>query len=95
VRWEIAHVLRNGHANKTLFFLNPSIDVQTRTRLLMEDFGVSAADIASVNVDRLFALRATSPEQLMLIFCAKPKRDAYLVVARLIFEDTVAHVTTQ
>ena len=27
VRWEIAHVLRSGYANKTLFFLNPSIDV--------------------------------------------------------------------
>jgi hypothetical protein len=23
VRWEIAHVLQSGHANKTLFFLNP------------------------------------------------------------------------
>jgi hypothetical protein len=94
VRWEIAHVLRNGHANKTLFFLNPSIDVQTRTRLLMEDFGVSVADLASVNVDRLLALRATSPEQLLLIF-ARPERDAYLVVARVAFEDTVAHATTQ
>ena len=28
VRWEIAHVLRGGHASKTLFFLNPSIDIQ-------------------------------------------------------------------
>ncbi len=93
VRWEIAHVLRSGHANKTLFFLNPSIDVQTRTRLLMEDFGVSAADLASVNVDRILALRATSPEQLRLMFCAKPERDAYLVAARLAFEDTVVHAT--
>jgi hypothetical protein len=91
VRWEIAHVLRNGHASKTLFFLNPSIDVQTRTRLLTEDFGVPVADLASVNVDRVLALRATSPEQLMLILCAKPERDAYLVVARLAFEDTVKY----
>ncbi|MFY9956444.1 hypothetical protein [Bradyrhizobium sp.] len=89
VRWEIAHVLRNGHANKTLFFLNPSIDVQTRTRLLVEDFGVSVTDFASFNVDHLLALRATSSEQLILMFCAKPERDAYLVAARLAFEDTV------
>jgi hypothetical protein len=93
VRWEIAHVLQSGHAGKTLFFLNPSLDVPTRTRLLMEDFGVSAAALASVNVDRILALRATSPEQEILMFCAKPERDAYLVVARLAFEDTVAHVT--
>ena len=96
VRWEIAHVLLEGHANKTLFFLNPSIDVQTRPRLLMEDFSVSAADLASVNVDRILALRLTSPEQSILMFCAKPERDAYLVVARLAFERSpvsVAHNT--
>ena len=93
VRWEIAHVLRSGHANKTLFFLNPSVDVQTRTRLLMEDFGVSAADLASVNVDRILALRATSPE--ILLFYARPERDAYLVAARLAFEDPVAYATAQ
>ena len=87
VRWEIAHVLREGHANKTLFFLNPSIDVRTRTRLLMEDFSVSAADLASVNVDSILALRLTSPEQPILMFCVKPERDAYLVVARLAFVD--------
>ena len=86
VRWEIAHMLR-GHANKTLFFLNPSIDVQTRTRLLMEDFSVSAADLASVNLDSILALRLTSPEQPILMFCAKPERDAYLVVMRLAFAD--------
>jgi hypothetical protein len=95
VRWEIAHVLQSGHAGNTLFFLNPSLDVQTRARLLMEDFGVSAADLASVNVDRILALRATSPAQAILMFYAKPERDAYLVVARLAFEDTVAHVTQQ
>lgn len=94
VRWEIAHVLQSGHAGKTLFFLNPSLDVQTRTRLLMEDFGVSASDLASVNIDRILALRATSPEQAILMFSAKPERDAYLVAARLAFEDTVAHATT-
>ena len=87
VRWEIAHVLQSGHASKTLFFLNPSVDVQTRTRLLGEDFGVSAADLASVNVDRILALRVTSPETI-LMFYAKPERDAYLVVARLAFEET-------
>jgi hypothetical protein len=86
VRWEISHVLREGHANKTLFFLNPSIDVQTRTRLLMEDFSVSAPDLASVNVASILALRLTSPEQPILMFCVKPERDAYLVVARLAFE---------
>ena len=94
VRWEIAHVLQSGHANKTLFFLNPSVDVQTRTRLLIEDFGVSAADLASVNVYRILALRATSPEQAISVFYAKPERDAYLVAARLAFEDTTAHATT-
>jgi hypothetical protein len=83
VRWEISHVLRSGHAKKTLFFLNPSIDVQTRIRLLMEDFGISAADIASVNVERILALRSTSAEQLILMLCVKPERDAYLVAARL------------
>jgi hypothetical protein len=80
-------VLQSGHASKTLFFLNPSVDVQTRTRLLREDFGVSAADLASVNVDRILALRVTSPETI-LMFYAKPERDAYLVVARLAFEET-------
>ena len=94
VRWEIAHVLRAGYANKTLFFLNPSIDVRIRTRLLMEDFGVSAADLASVNVDSILALRLTLPEQPILMFCAKPERDAYLVVARLAFEAPAAHAAT-
>ena len=52
----------------------------------MEDFSVSAADLASVNVDSILALRLTSPEQPILMFCVKPERDAYLVVARLAFE---------
>jgi hypothetical protein len=54
---------------------------------LMEDFSVSAADLASVNVDSVLALRLTSPEQSILMFCAKPERDAYLVVMRLAFAD--------
>ena len=87
VQWEIEHVLQSGHANKTLFFLNPSIDVQTRTRQLMEHFGVSAADLAFVDVNRILAIRVISPEQLILMFCRKPERDAYLVAARLAFED--------
>jgi len=87
-------VLRSGHANKTLFFLNPSVDVQSRTRLLMEDFGACATDLGSVNVDRILALRATSPE-LILMYYARPERDAYLVVERLAFEDTVAYATMQ
>jgi hypothetical protein len=86
VRWEIAHMLR-GHAKKTLFFLNPSIDVRMRARLLMQDFSVSAADLASVNLDSVLALRLTSHEQPILTFCAKPERDAYLVVMRLAFDD--------
>jgi hypothetical protein len=57
---------------------------------LTEDFGVSAADLAYVDVDRILALQATSPEQLTLIFCAKPERDAYLIAARLAFEDKTA-----
>jgi hypothetical protein len=80
-------VLQGGHASKTLFFLNPSVDAQTRTRLLMEDFGVSAADLASIQVDHILALRATSPEPAISLFYAKPERDAYLVAARLAFED--------
>jgi hypothetical protein len=95
VRWEIAHVLQSGHADKTLFFLYPSLDAQTRTRLLTEDFGVSAADLASVNVDRILGLRATSSERSILMFCANPERDAYLVVARLAFDDTIADATRQ
>ena len=82
-------MLHNGHAHKTLFYLNPAIDVQTLTRLLTEDFGISATDLTSIKVDRILALRA-SPGQLTLILCAKPERDAYLVVARLAFEDTAA-----
>jgi hypothetical protein len=31
------------------------------------------------------ALRLTSAEQPILMFCAKPERDAYLVAARLAF----------
>jgi hypothetical protein len=86
VRWEIAHVLQAGHANKTLFFLNPSIDLETRTRLLMEDFGISVPDLASLNLDSILAVRLTSADQPILLFCAKPERDAYLVAARLAFE---------
>jgi hypothetical protein len=87
VRWEVAHVLQSGHANKTLFFLNPSIDVRTRARQLMDDFNVSGADLSSLDVDRILAIRVTSPEQLMLISCKKPERHAYLVAARLAFQD--------
>jgi hypothetical protein len=87
VRWEIAHVLRGGHSNKTLFFLNPSLDVGIRTRLLREDFGVSGPDLASINTDGVLALRLTSTEQTMLVFYAKPERDAYLAVMRLAFKD--------
>jgi hypothetical protein len=47
-RWQIAHVLQSGYAAKTLCFVNPSIDVPTRARLVAEDFGVSAADLATV-----------------------------------------------
>jgi hypothetical protein len=90
VRWEIAHVLHNGYAEKTLFFLNPEIDIRTRARVLTEDFGISATDLTSIKIDRILALRATLPGQLTLILCAKPERDAYLVVARLASEDTAA-----
>jgi len=94
VRWEIGHVLQGGHANKTLFFLNPSLDVRTRTRLLTEDFGVSTADLVSLDLDGILAVRLTSPERPILLFCAKPERDAYLVVARLAFEDPAANAAT-
>jgi hypothetical protein len=95
VRWEIAHLLQGGHAGKTLFFLNPSVDIQTRTRLLTEDFAVSAADLASIHVDDILALRTTSPEQAISVFYAKPERDAYLVAARLAFEDIAPHAATK
>jgi hypothetical protein len=91
VRWEIAHVLQGGYANKTLFFLDPSIDLGTRARLLKEDFGLSDADLASLNLDSILAVRLTSPDQPMLLLCAKPERDAYLVAARLAFEHPAAH----
>jgi hypothetical protein len=94
VRWEIAHVLQAGHANKTLFFLNPSIDLETRTRLLIEDFGVFAADLEMLNLDSILAVRLTSPDQPILLFCAKPERDSYLVAARLAFEDPAVHSAT-
>ena len=71
VRWEIAHVLRSGHANKTLFVLNPSVDVQSRTRLLMEGFWPCAADLGPVNVDRILALRATSPELILMYYASQ------------------------
>jgi hypothetical protein len=87
VRWEIAHVLQAGHANKTLFFLNPSIDLETRTRLLIEDFGVVAADLERLNLDSILAVRLTSPDQPVSLICAKPERNSYLVAARLAFED--------
>ena len=51
VRWEIAHVLQSGHADKTLFFLNPSVDVQTRTRLLVEDFDYTSDRGVIVEMD--------------------------------------------
>jgi hypothetical protein len=95
VRWEIANVLRSGYANKTLFFLNPSVDVQTRTRQLMEYFDVSGADLSSIDVARILAIRVTSPEHLIFMVCKKPERDAYLVAARLAFEDTVAYTAPQ
>jgi hypothetical protein len=53
----------------------------------MEDFDVSAADLSSIDLDRILAIRMTSPEQLILMLCKKPERDAYLVAARLAFED--------
>ena len=94
VRWEIAHVLQAGHADKTLFFLNPSIDLETRTRLLREDFGVSAADLASLNLDSILAVRLTSSDHPMLLFSAKPERDAYLVAARLAFASPAVHTVS-
>jgi hypothetical protein len=90
VRWEIAHVLQSGLADKTLFFLNPSADRETRTRLLIEDFGASAADLTTIDIDRILALRANSSDQAILLFYAKPERDAYLVAARLALDDSAA-----
>ena len=85
VRWEIAHVLASGHAGKTLFFLNPSLGVHARVRLLAEAFGLSITDLAALAVDRILALRVISPDQALLIVCAKPEREAHLVAARLAF----------
>lgn len=85
VRWEIAHVLRNGHAGKTLFFLNPSLDGETRTRLLTGSFGIASDELQSLKVDDILALRASDPDQLNVMSCAKPEREAYLVAARLAY----------
>jgi hypothetical protein len=91
VRWEIAHMLRQGHASKTLFLLNPSTDDGFRTRLLKEDFGVADADLACLDLDSILAIRLTSPDQSILLLCAKPEHNAYLVAARLAFEHPGAH----
>jgi hypothetical protein len=62
---------------------------------LKEDFGVSIADLAAVNVHHVLALQAVSPDRLILIFCTRPERDAYLVAARLVFSGgTVAQATS-
>lgn len=88
VRWEIAHVLHGENARKTLFFLNPALDAPTRIRLLTQDFGISAADIAKLDVSLILALRVTAPDQLIIIRCAKPEREAHLVAARLAYAPT-------
>lgn len=88
VRWEIAHVLASGHAAKTLFFFNPALDAQTRTRMLVQDFGLSAADLASLQIDQILALRVTAPNQCQLTLCATPEREAHLIAARLAFAAT-------
>lgn len=85
VRWEISHVLRGDRARKTLFFLNPDLDGPTRTRLLTSDFGVSPAGLAQLDVARIVALQITGPDQLTIMHCAKPEREAHLVAARLAY----------
>jgi hypothetical protein len=85
VRWEIAHVLRGDRARKTLFFLNPDLDNATRTRLLTQDFGIAPADIAQLDVARIVALHITGPDQLLVMHCAQPEREAHLVAARLAY----------
>ncbi len=85
VRWEIAHVLRGEIARKTLFFLNPALDADTRTRLLIEDFSISPTDLAQLKVNQILALQITAPDQLTVIHCARPEREAYLVAARLAY----------
>jgi hypothetical protein len=86
VQWEIAHVLRQDHAGKTVFFLNPSIDAGVRRRLLAEDFAIPASDLAAVDLDKILALRLFSSERVVMI-CARPERDAYLAVMRLAFAE--------
>ena len=84
VQWEIAYALRQGHAGKTLFFLNPSIDAGVRKRLLAEDFAIPASDLATLDLDKILALRVFSSERVVMI-CAGPERDAYLAIMRLAF----------
>ena len=86
VRWEIAQALQGGHANKTLFFFNPSTDIQMRARLLTEDFLVPPEDFELVDIASILALRLTAAQTIQ-IFCARPERQAYLVAARLAFEE--------
>jgi len=77
---------------KTLFFLNPSVDVQTAHGC---DGGFWRFRRRSFRICQYrphLALRTTSPEQAILMFSASRAR-CYLVVARLAFEDTVAHAT--
>lgn len=84
VQWEIAHALSQGHAGKTVFFLNPSIDAGVRKRLLAEDFAIPASDLSAVDLDKILALRVFSSERAVMI-CARPERDAYLAAMRLAF----------
>ena len=85
VRWEIAHVRHGGLADKTLYYLYPSLDVKARTRLLIEVFGLPTDDLDARDIERVLALRQISPDRWQLIMCSKPEREAYLVVARLTF----------
>lgn len=95
VRWEILHVLRNDHAGKTLFFLNPALDAPGRMRLLTGDFGISDSDLETINVDHILALRAGDPGRWTAMTCARPEREAYLVAARLAFEEPAAIAATR
>jgi len=85
VKWEIAHVLENGHAAKTLFVLNPELDAGTRQRLLSESLAIPESDLAGVDVLGIIAVRIGAAGERTLMLCRRPERDAYLVAARLAF----------
>lgn len=85
VRWEIRHLLDGSNAPKSLFVFNPALDTPTRTRLLIDDFGLTASELATIDVAHILAAQVPTRGDVHLLLCARPERDAFIVAARLAF----------